>query len=71
VLSTIKSMNLSEKQIEDFQSLYREKFGEEITSVEAAERAMKLVLLFQAVYKKNVISTNNKHKPNFHNKLKE
>ena len=42
---------LNNKQIEKFQFLYKEHFGEEISQEEAIEKGMKLVDLMKLTYK--------------------
>jgi hypothetical protein len=44
-------MELTNEQIEKFQELYKQQFGEEISYEEAADRGLKLVRLVRLVYK--------------------
>ena len=44
-------MQLSDKQITDFQKLYREHFGEQISKEEAREKGLGLIRLIELVYK--------------------
>ena len=42
---------LTEKQVEKFQKIYRERFGKEISKADALEKGIKLVRLMDIVYK--------------------
>jgi hypothetical protein len=44
-------MELTNEQIEKFQQLYKQRFGEDISYEEAADRGLKLVRLVRLVYK--------------------
>jgi hypothetical protein len=44
-------MHLSNEHISQFQSLYKEQFGEEISKEEAYEQGIKLLRLVQLIYK--------------------
>ena len=44
-------MALSEKNIEEFQKLYKEHFGKEISREEALENGMKLLQLISILYR--------------------
>lgn len=50
-------MVLSEKNISDFQEIYRQEFGEEMSKEEASKHGAKLVRLMQILYteKKGVV----------------
>lgn len=42
---------LSDKQVKEFQKLWKERFGIEITKKEATSKGMALVCLMQNIYK--------------------
>lgn len=42
---------LSDEQIKKFQALYKEQFGEDISREEAYEQGIKLIRLFELIYK--------------------
>lgn len=44
-------MSLTKKQVENFQDIYRESFGREISYQDALEEGVKLVRLMEIVYK--------------------
>lgn len=50
-LLTTHNKTLSEEQISQFQRLYKNQFGEEISKEAAAEKGAKLIQLIQAIYK--------------------
>ena len=45
------SMRLSEEAIQEFASLYKEEFGEELTKAEASEMAYRLMVLYEQLSK--------------------
>lgn len=44
-------MNVTEEDIQKFQSIYKQELGKEITKEEAYEKAIKLLLLLKLVYR--------------------
>jgi hypothetical protein len=44
-------MGLTEKQVKEFQEIYKKEFGEEISYEKAYEKGTNLVQLFEAVFK--------------------
>ncbi len=50
-------MNLSDKNISEFQELYRSELGVEINKEDAKERALKLLQLMSIIYKQPVEET--------------
>ncbi len=44
-------MQLSDKDLADFQALYKKQFGKEISKAEALEQGTKLIQLMKLVYK--------------------
>ena len=44
-------MTLTDKNIKQFQAIYKEQFGTDISKAEAAEQGLKLVNLLSVVYK--------------------
>jgi hypothetical protein len=44
-------MNLTEKQIRDFQSLYKRNFNVELNDVDAIRKAINLIELFKTILK--------------------
>ena len=44
-------MHLTDEQITEFQLLYKEQFGKDISREEAYDQAMKLITLVKIVYK--------------------
>lgn len=42
---------LSEKALEDFKGIWREQFGEDISDEKAAEEAINLLTMFDAIYR--------------------
>lgn len=44
-------MSIQEQQITEFQKLYKEEYGEDISKEEAYDKGLRLVQLIQAVYK--------------------
>lgn len=58
-------MNLTTEQVEQFQSLYRKRFGRDISKKNAYEQGVKLLQLLGAVYQpvtKNDYEKANKYK---------
>ena len=45
---------LSNKQIKEFQRLYRERFGKEISHKDAMEKGIKLINLVKLIYKPKI-----------------
>lgn len=43
-------MQLSDKQITDFQTLYKNRFGKEISRKQAREKGVKLIRLVELIY---------------------
>ncbi len=50
-------MNLSDEKVIEFQNLYREHFGEEISKKDACEQGIKLLQLISVLYRPKDIST--------------
>ena len=46
-------MNLSDEKVIEFQNLYREHFGEEISKKDAYEQGIKLLQLISVIYHPN------------------
>lgn len=44
-------MQLSEKQVKEFRSIYQKKFGIDLTKEAAYEEGVKVLQLFKAIYK--------------------
>lgn len=44
-------MNLTDQNIQQFQAIYKQQFGTDISKAEAAEQGLKLVNLLSVVYK--------------------
>lgn len=44
-------MYLTDSEVSQFQSIYRQQFGKEISQEDARERGTKLVRLFEIIYK--------------------
>jgi len=51
---------LSEKQIKEFQDLYKRHFGKELSREQATEKAMNLLNLYKAIFKKESPGVNKK-----------
>ncbi|MEK7113722.1 MAG: hypothetical protein AAB873_02750 [Patescibacteria group bacterium] len=49
-------MNLSDEKVIEFQNLYREHFGEEISKKDACEQGIKLLQLISVLYRPKDIS---------------
>lgn len=49
-------MYLTDDEVLQFQAIYRQQFGKEISQEDARERGIKLVRLFEIVYKPMTIS---------------
>ena len=49
-------MNLSDEKVIEFQNLYREHFGEEISKKDACEQGIKLLQLISILYRPKDIS---------------
>ena len=47
-------MRINDKQLEEFQKLYKENFGEDISKQEALEKGLKLVNLIKLIYKPSI-----------------
>ncbi len=45
------TMKLSQKAIVEFQTIYKQEYGIELSEAEALEKAIKLLRLFKVVYK--------------------
>ena len=43
--------SLSKKAIEEYKAIYKKEFGKDITDAEAEEQGMRLLRLFQIIYK--------------------
>ena len=44
---------LTDKQIADYQQIYKKKFGKDISKKDALEQGIKLITLIKAIYKPN------------------